>query len=133
MIIATSTVTNNQAVGGTTGVVQLTQTAANTTTSAYILSVKLTLGASMYDPSQKLKVWYTSSPYNVSTTGNAAATQHQYTARWMDVQLGQRNPGDIIIMDSSLEVLTGGYIYIWIEAGSYSPTVAVTITLTELG
>lgn len=133
MIIATSTVTNAQSVGGTTGTVQLTQTTANTSTSAYVVSVKLLLGASMYDPSQKLKVWYTSSPYNVSTTGNAAATQHQYTARWMDVQLGMRNPGDTIIMDSSLEVLTGTYIYIWIEAGTYSPVVTATITLTELG
>lgn len=131
-IVATTTVVSAQAVGGTPGFVQLTKTSADSTTSAYVVSTKILCGAAVYDPGQRLKLYYTSSPYDISTTANAAALQLKSTARTMDLQLGQQLPGDTIILDSTLEVLTGGYIYIWLDSPTVSPVYTVTITLIEL-
>lgn len=131
MIVATTTVVNAQSLT-TGGITQLTQTTANAATSGYIYSIRLNAGAAMHDPSKRIRLFYTSSPYNISTTGNASQIALQETARWLEVQWGERNPGADIVFDSSLEILTGGYIYSWLQQPTFTSAVTYTLTLIEL-
>lgn len=131
MAIAASTAVISAASVTTAGVSNLSKTTANASTSAYILSIKVTLGSGSY-PNQKLQARYTSSPYDISTSANLAQLQLQGTARWHDMDISKWAAGETRIEDTTLEVITGGFIYVWLEGATYSPALTVTVTLVEL-
>lgn len=92
------------------------------TTTAFVIAAKVTNGAAGYTPQQEIRIWYSSSSFSV-LAADAAAALHD-TARYLDVK-PDALAGGIEIKDSSLEPITGDYIYLWCDI----PTVAVAQTL----
>jgi len=96
---------------------------AQATTSAFVVTPRVTNGAAGYDPANEIVVRYTSSSFSLTMSAATIAALAP-TARFVSVKPA-REGGGVVIKDSSLEPITGGYIYLWCDI----PTVAVAQTL----
>jgi hypothetical protein len=129
MILATTTLINAQAVGGTPGTVQSVKTSANAGTKFFTVTAQITYGAGLYAPDQKIKFYYTSSPVDLTTTTGPISLRSG--APFITISNAGRSPGDIVAVSSDFEVLSGAYIYTWLETPTFSPTVTVSMFLVE--
>ena len=128
-----TTLINGQSVG--TGanignnILSQAQTAFQASTTAFVITAKLTNGNGPVDPGQQIRIWYTSTQHTV-TAGNAP-TQLNKTARYVDVK---PNPGAnaVTINDSALEPITGANLNLWCDVATYPLAGTLTVILVEL-
>lgn len=118
-------------VGGTAGVVGGTKTTAQSSTTAYIISAQVTAGAGLPFPAPRTptRVYYTSSPFSY-TAGAQAAARLSPTARYFDLPIPAAG-SEVLAKDGTLEVLTGQYIYMWIETEKFTNPITVAVSLQE--
>lgn len=101
-------------------------TSLQTGTTAYVVSVRTTMGTGEpLTKTTKVRVWYTSSYATVTAQIPEVLGQ---TARYVDVTLDR----PIAICDSTLEPSTGGKFYCWVDAPTQSVAGTITVTLVEL-
>jgi len=92
------------------------------TTTAFVITPRVTNGAGEYIEASEVIIWYSGSSYSV--TAAAAPELLRKTARFVSVK-PSRNSSVAIAIDSSIEPVTGSYIYLWCSI----PTVTVAQTL----
>lgn len=93
------------------------------TTTAYVISVKLTNGTGSYSLSNRPTIKYASSPFSVTYTA-APLLFRNGGSRYLEMVPGCE--GNLAVSRSSdIETINGGYLYIW----CYVPTVSVAQTL----
>lgn len=131
--MTTTLVINGQSIGTSTnkgnGVFSINQVSFQSTSTAFVVSVKLVNGASPVDPSQRVRVWYTSTSWTVSATN--APLQIGKTARYVELTpVAQANGTSIC--DSSLEPITGASFNLWVDAPSFVAAGSLSINLVEL-
>jgi hypothetical protein len=129
MILATTTLINAQAVGDTPGTVQSVKTSANAGTKFFIITAQITYGAKLYEPESKIKFYYTSSPVDLTTTTGPISLRSG--AQYITISNAGRAPGAVVAVNSDFEVLSGQYIYTWLETPTLSPTVTISSFLVE--
>lgn len=95
---------------------------AQSTTSGFFVSLRLTNGAGSYPRPTNLRCWFTSS--NFSITAAAAVLALRQQARYVDLRPSPDASG-VMCAQSELEVLAGAYIYFWFDV----PTLSVAATL----
>lgn len=101
----------------------------NAATTAYVITPRLTNGAAAYDPAQVVRVWYTTSSF--SLTAAQAVAQLDTTARYIDVRFKPLN-GQVNIKDSTLENVTGGYLYLWCDVPNLATAATLDVNAVEL-
>ena len=101
----------------------------NAATTAFVLSLRLTNGVAEYDRHAEVRVWYSSSPYSVSAA--LGAVQLKQTARYVDIRPSNLAAG-VMIKDSSLEPITGDFIYFWCDIPAVVVAQTLDVTLVEL-
>lgn len=98
-------------------------------TTAYVVNVNWTAGASVEDRGSVVKVYYTT--YHGTLTAQQAIDQLGQTARFVEILAPQR-AGGIQLRDSTFEPVTGTKFYCWVEAPKLSVAATLTVTLVEL-
>lgn len=106
-----------------------TKITAQTDTSGFIVSAKLTNGAAAYHQNGVVRVFATSS--NFSTTAALAPQQLRQQAVSFDVR-PEPSSGLIAINKSELQVLTGGYIYFWLELPKVATSQTLDVSVIEI-
>lgn len=99
------------------------------TTTAFVICPRITNGAGDYNPASELVVWYSSSSYSV--TAAQAAVQLRPTARFVSLKPSPKGSG-VVIKDSTLEPLTGPYIYLWCDVPTFSVAATLDVNVVEL-
>ena len=102
---------------------------AATTTTAYLISARLTDGAGPTDPGQ-VRIWHTSASFNISAANGPA--QLNQTARYLDLNLTEPTGGQIIVRDGTLEPLTGQYIHVWVDAPRLTTAATLDVNVVEV-
>lgn len=102
---------------------------AQTTSTAFLLSARLTEGAGPTEPAI-VRVWYTSASFNISAANGPA--QLNQTARYLDLNLSDPTGGQVIIRDGTLEPLTGQYIHVWVDAPRLGTAATLDVNVVEV-
>lgn len=99
------------------------------TTTAYVITARITNGTDGYKQAQELRIWFTSSSFSI--TAAQAVTQLKSTARYLDIKPSP-DSGDVRIKDSSLEPITGSYIYFWCDIPTVTTAQTLDVNLVQL-
>lgn len=91
-------------------------------TTAYVITIRLTNGADAYISKAEVIIWYSTSSFSI--TAAQAVLQLKPTARYVTIKPSSLGSA-ILIKDSSLEPVTGGFLYLWCDI----PTVVTAQTL----
>lgn len=102
---------------------------ANAATSAYLLGVRVTAGAGV-TLTGTVRVWFSSSSFSI--TAAQGAIYLRPTARYVDVPLNAVASSAVLIKDSTLEPLTGGYIYLWCEIPNLGTAATLDVNCVEV-
>lgn len=131
--MTTTTVISGQTFGTSTNVgnakFSIAPVTLQASTTAYVVQLKWTAGASIENRGSRIVVWYTTTAATV-TAGNAP-TQLNQTARYVDLVAPQSAAG-VQIRDSSLEPVTGNKFHCWVEAPNLSVAATLDVVLVEL-
>lgn len=99
------------------------------TTTAFVITGRVTNGAAAYDPANEVIIWYSTSSFSI--TAAAAAVQLRPTARYLSIKVSNLAAG-VVIKDSSLEPVTGGYLYLWCDIPTFSVAATLDVNAVEL-
>jgi hypothetical protein len=99
------------------------------TTTAFVITPRVTNGAAGYNPGNEITVWYSSSSYSVSAA--QAVKLVRGTARTVSVKPSPLAAGDVL-RDSTLEPVTGSYIYLWCDIPAASVAQSLSVNVVEL-
>lgn len=102
---------------------------ANAASTAFNVAARVTDGAGPTNPGT-VRVWFSSSSFNITAAVAVAALGT--TARYLDVNLVDSRGSQIIIRDSTLEPLTGGYIYLWCSIPSLGTAATLDVNVVEV-
>lgn len=97
-------------------------------TTAFVISGRIT-NVTTNDPKKITRVWYSTSSYNFTTA--QAIKYLRATARYVDVR-PIADSGTGIVMDSSLEPVTGNYLYLWCEIPADTVDQVIDVNIIEL-
>lgn len=101
------------------------------TTTAYVLSMRVTNGTDAYVTSDEVIVRYSTTPFGASYTAAQAVPVLGQTHRFVYIKL-QRTAGLAIIKDSSIEPVTGGTLFIWCDIPKVATAMTLDVYLQEL-
>lgn len=129
--MTTQAIFTAQSIGATTntgeGKFSIAPLTIGATTTAYVVSIKITLGADEpLSKTKKIRVWYTTTTHTVAAAD--AVSQLGQTARFVEVTADR----PIIIADSTLEPVTGSKFHAWADPGTLTTAGSLTGTLVEL-
>lgn len=102
---------------------------AQTTTTAFLLCVRVTEGAGPTNPGT-VRVFFTSTSFSISAANGPS--QLGATSRYVDVILSDPRGGQVIIRDGSLEPLTGANIHVWASAPQLGTAATLDVNVVEL-
>lgn len=102
----------------------------NVATTAFVISGRVTNGTGNYPQTLYVRIWFTSSSFSV-TAAQAVDQLNRAPARYLDLPLKEA-AGQVTIKDSMLEVLTGGYIYLWCEVPTMTTAATLDVNVVEL-
>lgn len=101
----------------------------NAATTCFVITPRITNGAASYDPANEIIVRYSTSSFSI--TAAQAVSQLDCTSRYVPVKMKPNN-GAVAIKDSSLEPVTGGYLYLWCEIPKLSVAATLDVNVVEL-
>ncbi len=130
--MTTTAIISGQSIGTSTNVGNdkfAAKLTAGTTTTAFVVSAKLTLGAGPTNPGI-VRVRFTSASFNV-TAANGPAHLGQ-TSRYLDLVLSGQPGSSVLIKDGTLETLTGSYIHVWVDAPTLGTAASLDVNVVEL-
>jgi hypothetical protein len=122
------------ALGGTGGHGNASQTTANTSTSAFVIRGKIDFTAIQNEPGSEFTVYYASLHDDLSSPTAAALVAALYkTAKAFSYSFPAVVPsGSVVYFNTELEVLTGEYVYVWVESPKTLNTFDLTLDLVEI-
>lgn len=130
--MTTTTVINAQSIGTGSNVgvpVHASKLTCEALTTAYVINAQLTNGAARYSRSNEVRIWYASSPYNM--TASQAADRCKQSARYLKI-FGREDPSSITVQDTEVEVLSGQFLYIWLEVANQPAAQTISVIVTQL-
>lgn len=99
------------------------------TTTAFIVTLRLTNGADTYMQKNEIVVWYSTSSFSITAAAAVAALRP--TARYISIKPPQ-GAGVVAIKDSSLEPVTGGFLYLWCDLPTFLTAATLDVNTVEL-
>ncbi len=131
--MTTTALISSQAIGTSTNIGDALfagkATAASTTT-AFLLSARITAGAGPLTPNSVVRVWFTSTSFNIAA--GVGPAQLGTTARYVDLLFTSPTGGQVQIKDGTLEPLTGPYIHYWVSVPGLGTAATLDVNLVEL-
>jgi hypothetical protein len=134
--MTTTTIINAQSIGTGANVGEglfAGKTTLQAATTSFILSARITNGASNYQKTQSVEIYYSTSPFN-STAANGPVNLAQ-TAHILSVRPSQLSSG-VAIKDSVLEMSTAGgatgAIYYWCSVPNVLVAQTLDLVLVEM-
>lgn len=97
--------------------------------SGAVISLRLTQNGKPLDARTKVRCYYTTSPFSITAAN--AVTQMVNNTRHVDVATSD-DKAAVRIKDSSLDPVSGQYLYFWFDVPEFTADASLDATVTEL-
>lgn len=98
-------------------------------TAGLVITAQLTAGAAQsVDPKQRLKVWFTTSPFDVSS---GIVAQFDLDSKQVELNCPQ-GPSGVRVTTSEFVINQGGYLYYWVEVPTLAVAGSLNLSVVEI-